>query len=133
MVDAVAATKTLITAYNNKDFDKLERLVAPNLAFAHFNRGIAFSSRDAVFALLRQSAFAAVPDRAFEDPERITSSGNVAVVEHWWTGTPSNEFKNMPGHAEPEGHTRGQKLRVKLCSVFRFDDNGVLVEWKDHG
>jgi hypothetical protein len=132
MVDAAAAAKALVTAYNEKDFDTLEKLIAPNLDFAHFNRGIAFNNREPVFEIFKKTAFAGVPDRKLSIPERLTCSGNVAVVEHWWSGTPTKAFAEIPGHSDTPA-TMPEKLRVKLCSVFRFDDNGVLVEWKDHG
>lgn len=125
MVDPEALAKSLIAAYNAKDFDRLEALIAPALDYAHFNHGLAHDNRKDVLDLLRKSAFEAIPDRAFDPPERITSNGNLAIVELWWSGT---TVATMPGV-----RAAGNKLRVKLCSVLRFDDDGLLVEWKDYG
>ena len=125
MVDPKALAMTLVAAYNAKDFDRLAALMAPDIAYAHFTHGLAHDNREDVLKLLRRSAFEAIPDRAFDPPDRITCAGNLAVVEIWWSGT---TVATMPGVSAP-----GNKLRVKLCSVLRFNDDGILVEWKDYG
>jgi predicted ester cyclase len=125
MVDPKTLATSLISAYNAKEFDRLEALMAPDLDYAHFTHGLAHNNRDDVLKLLRRSAFEAIPDRAFDPPERITCAGDLAVVELWWSGT---TVATMPGV-----NSAGQKLRVKLCSVLRFNDGGILVEWKDYG
>jgi hypothetical protein len=28
---------------------------------------------------------------------------------------------------------KGEKLRLRLCSVMTFSDEGILIDWKDHG
>ena len=125
MVDAAAAAERLIQAYNAKDFDALEALIVPELDFAHFNRDFVLTSRDALLEVLRDFASTYVPDRHFEAPERVTVAGNIVVREAWYAGTAAID---LPGFG-----MAGEAFRLKFCSVMRFDDAGLLVEWKDHG
>ena len=125
MIDLVAVAERLIAAYNAKDFATMETLIAPDLDFAHFNRDFVLASRDALFDVLRQFASTYVPYRRFEPVERVTTSGDIVVREGWYTGTPAVD---LPGFG-----AAGEAFRLKFCSVMRFDDAGILVEWKDHG
>ncbi|NML12042.1 nuclear transport factor 2 family protein [Sphingobium sp. AR-3-1] len=125
MVDVAAAAEALIQAYNAKDFDAMERMIALNLDFAHFNRAFVMTSRDALLAVLRDFAGSYVPDRHFEAPERVTVAGDIVVREAWYVGTASVD---LPGFG-----AAGEAFRLKFCSVMRFDAAGILVEWKDHG
>jgi SnoaL-like domain len=124
-VDFAAAAERFIGFYNAKDFDRLAAMASPNLDFAHHNRDFAFKNRDALLDVLRQFGSALAPDRKFLPPERVSVSGNVVVREAYWVATPQVD---LPGFG-----TAGSKVRLKFCSVMRFDDNGILVEWKDHG
>nr|WP_314447284.1 nuclear transport factor 2 family protein [uncultured Sphingomonas sp.] len=125
MADPAAAAERLIQAYNAKDFDALESMIAPDIDFAHFNRNFVLNSRDALLEVLRGFASSYVPDRQFEPVERVTTSGNIVVREAWYGGTAAVD---LPGFG-----AAGEKFRLKFCSVMRFDDNDILVEWKDHG
>lgn len=125
MADVSAAAERLIDAYNAKDFAALEALIAPDLDFAHYNRDFAMNTRDALLGVLRQFAADFIPDRRFEPAERVTVSGDIAVREGWYVGTPAVD---LPGFG-----TAGQSFRLKFCSVMRFSADGLLVEWKDHG
>jgi ketosteroid isomerase-like protein len=125
MADPAAAAERLIQAYNRKDFDALEAMIAPDLDFAHYNRDFVLSSRGALLDVLRNFASAYIPDRHFEPVERVTTSGNIVVREGWYGGTPAVD---LPGFG-----AAGERFRLKFCSVMRFDDNDILVEWKDHG
>lgn len=125
MADPAAAAERLIEAYNRKDFDALEAMIAPDLDFAHYNRDFILSSRDALLDVLRNFASTYVPDRRFEPVERVTTSGSIVVREGWYAGTAAVD---LPGFG-----AAGEAFRLKFCSVMRFDDNDVLVEWKDHG
>lgn len=125
MTDFSAASERLIQAYNSKDFDLLESLLDPDLDFAHFNRDFVLTGRQALLDILRQFASTFIPDRRFETAERITVSGNIVVREAWYAGTPAVD---LPGFG-----MAGEAFRFKFCSVMRFNDAGILVEWKDHG
>lgn len=125
MVDFAAVSERLVQAYNAKDFATMESMIAPDLDFAHFNRDFLLSSRDALLDVLRQFASTYVPDRHFEAPERVTATGNIVVREAWYAGTAAID---LPGFG-----AAGEAFRLKFCSVMRFDDAGMLVEWKDHG
>jgi len=125
MTDFAAAANRLVDAYNAKDFATLEALMAPDLDFSHFNRDFAFRRREDLMAVLRTFAADLVPDRRFLVPERVTVAGPVVVREGFYTGTAAVD---IPGFA-----SAGGKIRLKFCSVLRFDHQGLLVEWKDYG
>lgn len=125
MADPAGAAERLIQAYNAKDFSALETMIAPDLDFAHYNRDFVLTSRDALLDVLRNFASTYVPDRHFEPVERVTTSGNIVVREGWYAGTAAVD---LPGFG-----AAGEAFRLKFCSVMRFDDNDILVEWKDHG
>lgn len=125
MADPAAAAERLIQAYNAKDFEALEAMIAPDIDFAHYNRDFVLNSRDALLNVLRDFARSYVPDRRFEPVERVTTSGNIVVREGWYAGTAAVD---LPGFGAV-----GEAFRLKFCSVMRFDDNDILVEWKDHG
>lgn len=125
MTDPRALSDALIEAYNRQDFEAMEAMIAADLDFAHFNRDFALSSRDDLLKILRQFAADFIPDRAFESLERVFEAGDTVVREAWYTGTPAVD---LPGFG-----AAGERFRLKFCSVMRFDDAGLLVEWKDYG
>jgi len=125
MADPQAAAERLVQAYNAKDFEAMEAMIAPDLDFAHFNRDFKMASRGELLEVLRAFAASYVPDRHFEPPERVIVSGNLVVREAWYAGTAAVD---LPGFG-----TAGEAFRLKFCSVMRFDDDDILVEWKDHG
>lgn len=125
MLDFAATSERLIDAYNAKDFDALSALIVPELDFAHFNRDFVLTSREALIEVLRGFATTYAPDRRFEPAERVTVAGNIVVREAWYAGTAAVD---LPGFG-----AAGEAFRFKFCSVMRFNDNGQLVEWKDHG
>lgn len=125
MVDFVAVTDRLISAYNAKDFGAMAALISEDIDFAHFNRDFVLTSRDALIGVLQQFAEQCVPDRHFEAPVRVSAIGNTVVREAWYVGTAAID---LPGFG-----MAGEAFRLKFCSVMRFDDEGVLVEWKDYG
>lgn len=125
MVDVAGQAERLIQAYNAKDFDAMAALIAPDLDFAHFNRAFVLNGRDALLDVLRNFAADYVPDRHFEAPERVTVAGDIVVREAWYAGTAAVD---LPGFG-----AAGEAFRLKFCSVMRFDAQGILVEWKDHG
>ncbi len=125
MTDLAAASERLIAAYNAKDFDAMAAMIAPDLDFAHYNRDFVLTSRDALLDVLRDFAANYFLDRRFEPAERVTVSGNMVVREAWYAGTAAVD---LPGFG-----AAGETFRLKFCSVMRYDRQGILVEWKDHG
>ena len=124
-MDYAAAAERFVGFYNAKDFERLAAMASPTLDFAHFNRDFAFQKLDALIEVLKQFANTLAPDRHFLPAERVTVSGNVVVREAYWVATAQVD---LPGFA-----AAGGKIRFRFCSVMRFDDNGILVEWKDYG
>lgn len=125
MPNFAAIADKLIEAYNAVDYDGMRAILAPDLDFAHHNRGYKFDNREDLLGVMPAFATRLAPDRRFLPPERVTASGNVVVHESIFTG---NAKEDIPGWARA-----GEEFRLKICSVFRFDDSGRIVEWKDHG
>jgi hypothetical protein len=125
MTDFAVAADRLVATYNAKDFVTFRSLIAPNVDFAHFNRNFAFDRLDGLMQTIEQFASSFIPDRRFEPPLRVTVAGNLVVRESYYVGTAKVD---LPGFA-----SAGGQVRLKLCSVFRFNNQGVLVEWKDYG
>lgn len=125
MVDLVDVSERLVGAYNAKDFDTMAALIAEDIDFAHFNRDFNLGSRDALLDVLKQFAETCVPDRHFEQPERIFTVGDKVVREAYYVGTAAID---LPGFG-----AAGEAFRLKFCSVMRFSGDGLLIEWKDYG
>lgn len=125
MVDLVDVSDRLVSAYNAKDFNVMAGVIAADIDFTHFNRDFVLGSRDALLDVLRQFAEQYVPDRHFEQPERVMSFGDTVVREAWYVGTAAID---LPGFG-----AAGEAFRLKFCSVMRFNSEGILVEWKDYG
>jgi len=123
--DFAACAEKLVALYNAKQFAEMEPLVSPSLDFAHFNRDFRFETRAGLFDVLKHFAAALVPDRRFLPPERVSVCGNLVVREGYYTGTAQVD---LPGFA-----SAGSTIHLKFCTVMRFDETGMLVEWKDYG
>jgi hypothetical protein len=120
----VELVDAFLTAYNDKDFDKMASMLTDDVDMAHFNRGAAFSKKADLLAVLPAFAEVLAPDRAFSPALRVTASGNTVVRESDFTGTATQD---VPGFFEKGPFT------LRLCSVFRFNEDDLIAEWKDHG
>jgi len=125
MVDFAALADRFMAAYNAKDFDTMRDMLAPDVDMAHHNRGFTCNNRDDLMAVFPIFADVLAPDRKFSAPERVIVSGNIVVRESDYSGTATDDIPNFA--------SKGEHFKFRLCSVFRFDDNGIIVEWKDHG
>ena len=125
MADNLACAEAMIASYNAKDFAAMEGQIAADVDFAHFNRNFILTSRDDLLGVLRQFASDCIPDRRFEPAERIFAAGDTVVRIGWYVGTCAIDLDGF-GKA-------GEAFRLKFCSVLRFDDAGIIVEWKDFG
>lgn len=125
MPDFAAVADTFVATYNKQDFDALEAMIAPDIDFAHFNRNFVLNNRDELVGILRQFASDFLVTRHFEEPVRKFVAGNTVIREAWYVGTCAVDLEGF-GKA-------GEAFRLRFCSVMRFDDAGILVEWKDYG
>jgi hypothetical protein len=125
MADNLACAEAMIAAYNALDFAGMEGQIAANVDFAHFNRNFALTSRDELISVLRQFASDFFIERHFEPAERTIVSGDTVVRIGWYVGTCAIDLDGF-GKA-------GEAFRLKFCSVLRFDDQGLILEWKDFG
>lgn len=125
MTDFAACADRIMQAYNDKDFDALKAAIASDITMAHFNRGASFTRADDLIGLMKAFGDSLMPDRKFEPAEGVHVCGNVVVREGYWGGT---ALDDLPGFA-----AKGETLRLRLCSVMTFSNEGILVDWKDHG
>ena len=125
MANPVELSDRVVAAYNAKDFAALRKLFHPELDFAHFNRGFAFSRSEELVQILEVFAGQLMPDRRMGAPETVVSQGDTVVRVAYWSGVAKADIAGF-GKA-------GDKIEVKLCSVMRFDAMGLLVQWKDFG
>ncbi len=125
MANPAELSDQLIAAYNNQDFDAMAAMMAPDIDFNHFNRDFAMNDRDQLIDTLRTFAAQYFVERCFEPPEKVITDGNTVVRVAWYTGVPKVD---LPGFGDA-----GETFRLNLCSVMRFNDAGILVEWKDFG
>ena len=125
MPDYVQLVDTFLTAYNAKDFAKMRDMMVPDIDMAHYNRGAVFTHRDQLMEVFPIFADILMPDRKFSPALRVTASGKVVVRESDFTGTATDDI--------PAFATKGENVKLRLCSVFRFNDDGLIAEWHDHG
>lgn len=126
MTDFAAAADKVIGAYNDQDWDTFVTLIVDDLDFGHYNRDFELSSRDELVNVVKAFAADLLESREFEAPERVTVQGNVVVREGYWRVTTKAE---VPAFGMGAGETK----RFRFATCMRFDDDGMLVEWKDHG
>lgn len=74
-----------LQAYNNKDFHRLREMITSNFYFQHHNRELEYKDPDEIIAVLTQFATEFLPQRGFGKPNRITCTGDTAVIEHPWS------------------------------------------------
>lgn len=115
----------LMDAYNSQDFETMASMMAPDIDFNHFNRDFPMNDRDALIDTLRTFVAQYFVERRFEEPEKLLVDGNTAVRVAWYSGIAKVD---LPGFGDA-----GESFRLKLCSILRFNDAGILVEWKDFG
>ena len=125
MNNVIELSNAIVRAYNAKDFTVLRGLLHPRLDFAHLNRGFACHNSEDLIQVLEQFANQLMPDRRMREPQQVLSQGDTAVRVAAWGGTAAVD---IPGFAEA-----GDTVELVLCSLMRFDPQGLLVEWKDYG
>ena len=123
--DPTEAAARVVAAYNEKDFARLRQLLSPSIVMSHFNRNYSTNSRDALLETMALFAEQLMTNRQFEPPERVLRVGDLSIREGYWGGTATCDIPGFAG--------AGEVVRVKLCSLMRFDANGILLEWTDYG
>jgi steroid delta-isomerase-like uncharacterized protein len=120
---ALAVAEDFIAAYNAKDFQTLERVLASDLVMRHHNRDVELIGAESALSTMHsfESAF---PDRRFHSIRRRLAVGEHAIVEHTWEATATVD---VPGFA-----AAGEVARMELCTVFTIR-NGQIVEYDDYG
>ena len=122
---AIELSNGIVRAYNAKDFAGMRKLMHPDLDFAHVNRGFAYRKAEDLLQILELFAGQLMPNRRMKEPERVLSQGDTVVRVAGWGGTAAAD---VPGFGKA-----GEAIEIIICSVMRFDDAGLLVEWKDYG
>jgi ketosteroid isomerase-like protein len=123
MIDAGKTAEAFIEAYNGFDLDAVEGLLDENVQLIHHNRGFATTGREETIGLFRATPDL-IPDRRFIDRKSLTVDGNVAIVRHALTGTPTSDMPFGPA---------GEPLHFDIASVFTVGDDGKVVRYEDYG
>lgn len=125
MKDFAALSDGIVRAYNAKDFTALRGLMHPDLDFAHVNRGFAYQKSEDLIQVLELFAYQLMPHRRMKDPERVLVQNDTVVRVAGWGGVAAAD---VPGFGKA-----GDTIEIVICSLMRFDEQGLLVEWKDFG
>ncbi|MCB2045803.1 MAG: nuclear transport factor 2 family protein [Novosphingobium sp.] len=125
MADLAQLSDRFFAAYNDQDFDTMAAMLAEQLDFNHFNRDFPMNSRDQLLETLRTFAGQYFVERGFGPPEKLLVDGNTVVRVADYTGIGKVD---LPGFGNA-----GERFTLKLCSILRFNDDGLIVEWKDFG
>lgn len=125
MVDFAELTERFFDYYNKGDFNSMREMMVQNIDFAHYNREVKFNNRDELIAVFPAFLENLIPDRRYTPPSRVNVSGNIVYREGVFTGTPTTY---IPGFGQT-----GERFSLHFCSVLRFNDQGLVEEWKDHG
>lgn len=125
MADLAQLSDRFFAAYNDQDFGTMAAMLAEQLDFNHFNRDFPMNSRDQLLETLRTFAGQYFVERGFGPPEKLLVDGNTVVRVADYTGIGKVD---LPGFGNA-----GERFCLKLCSILRFNDDGLIVEWKDFG
>jgi steroid delta-isomerase-like uncharacterized protein len=123
MQDPLAVANRWIAAYNAKDFDSLQALMAPDIHVEHHNRGALLHGAETMLAVMRQFA-TLLPDRRFHSLRRQFVAGETVVSELVWEGTPNDDVE---GFAK-----RGVTVKLELACIWTIR-NGRVVDYHDYG
>jgi ketosteroid isomerase-like protein len=121
---AAEVADRFLAAYNARDVDACEPLLAPDVRMIHHGRGVDLSGRKAVVASLRESLSSAFPDRRFLPERRRMVSGDRVLVEHTWEATPVLDVAGF-GNA-------GEVVRLEVSTVLTVQD-GLIVDCSEYG
>ncbi len=116
---SVDAARSLITAYNAADWNRLEALMTPDSRYDEFGTGRRAQGGHEIAELFKGWK------RAMPDSEGTVTTavdgGDTAVLEVTWNGTFTGPWATPDGDVEPTG--RHQTSRA--CVVLVFDGDRV--------
>lgn len=123
MADTQQVADAFIDAYNRFDLETIEELLDDQVELVHYNRGFSTSGKEDTMALYR-GAPELMPDRQFTDRKGITIDGNVAIIRHVLTATPTTDMPFGPAD-EP--------LYFHITSIITVSDDGKVLRYEDYG
>ncbi len=109
-----------VEAYNNKNVDRLDELMAPDFA-RHSQAATEVNSLEEFKADLAQAA-EAFPD-AYMEFETIVAEGDKVAAYGTWTGTQEAAWGPFPG--------TGQRADLKFFYLFRVEDGKLAEMWTE--
>ena len=124
-MDLIAKAERIFSGYNARDFAAMREVLHDDLEMLHFTRDFVCHGADRLVRLMESFSDELMPDRGFEPTLRISQAGNLVFREGYWGGTMGAD---VPGFG-----AKGETLRLRLCSVLRFADNGRVIAWWDYG
>lgn len=109
-----------VEAYNSKDLDRLDELMAPEFA-RHSQAATEVNSLEEFKADFRQAA-EAFPD-AYMEFETIVAEGDKVAAYGTWSGTQEAAWGPFPG--------TGQRAELKFFYLFRVEDGKLAEMWTE--
>jgi steroid delta-isomerase-like uncharacterized protein len=109
-----------VEAYNSKDLDRLDELMAPDFA-RHSDAATEVNSLEEFKADLRQAA-EAFPDAHMEF-QLLVAEGDKVAAYGTWTGTQEAAWGTFPG--------TGKRAELKFFYLFRVEDSKLAEMWTE--
>jgi steroid delta-isomerase-like uncharacterized protein len=115
----VDLAKEQIVAYNEKDWDRVRAVVAPELVYDELATGRKIEGVENVLTAWKGWATALPDSKGTFHSELV--SGNTAVLELTWRGTHKGPLK-MPDREIPP---TGKKVELRACQVVEVANDKV--------
>ncbi len=118
LVDIARATTI---AYNEKNFDKIRSLLAPNAVYDEVGTGRRLDGVNEIVNAFKAWA-TALPDSKAEIVHEYLSD-NTVILELVWTGTHTGLLQTPNGTLPPTG----KRINVRACELFQFAGEKILT------
>jgi steroid delta-isomerase-like uncharacterized protein len=116
---AMDIAKSQVIAYNEKDWDKARKSLAPELVYDELATQRKTKGVDQVIDVWKGWATAMPDSKATFNSE--TASGNTVVLEMTWRGTHKGPLKTSAGEIAPTG----KPFELRACQVIEVDKDKV--------
>ena len=118
----IEAAKASVLAYNDKDWDRVRAVAAPDVVYDEVATGRKAEGIDQVLPLWQGWA------RAFPDSKaafhNAIASGSTVMLEITWNGTHKGLLETPGGPVQPTGKT----IAIRACMVVELEGERVKRE-----
>jgi steroid delta-isomerase-like uncharacterized protein len=118
----IDASKALIQAYNDKNWDRVRAAVTPDFVYDEVATGRKVEGADAAISIWQGWA------QAFPDSKgtfnQALASGDRVLLEVTWKGTHKGQLQTPSGPVEPTGKT----IEIRACLINEMSGEKTRVE-----